>query len=252
MRRIAIAAFAALFVTACSKDSTGPATPNLTIGAGAFGTALTIAGGYDADTYQNRLANGLPDEIRLTSDQQARIKALVQAFEQATRSDREALGAILREARSAIEAKKSRNQVNAILSRGADIRARLAAAESKLKSDIDAVLTPEQRAWVAAHSPRACKAEQFPPLTDAQKAQIRSLESAFQEKNKADLETMKAAMDEAQVAIRAGKSRDEVAAIMAKAAPAAARLAAARKTLHDQILAVLTPEQKASGCVPLG
>lgn len=32
----------------------------------------------------------------------------------------------------------------------------------------------------------------------------------------------------------------------------AARLAAVRKTLHNQILNVLTPEQKASGCLPLG
>ncbi|MGE5749362.1 MAG: Spy/CpxP family protein refolding chaperone, partial [Gemmatimonas sp.] len=164
----------------------------------------------------------------------------------------EALGAILREAHQAIEAKKSRTEVQAILAKGDDIRKRLSAAEAKLKSDIDAVLTPEQRAWIAAHSPTACRANQFPPLTDAQKAQIRSLETAFQTANKADLDAVKAVLDEAQAAIKAGKSRDEVAAILQKAIAPMTRLAAARKTLRDQILNVLTPEQKASGCFPLG
>jgi Spy/CpxP family protein refolding chaperone len=89
-------------------------------------------------------------------------------------------------------------------------------------------------------------------LTDAQKAQIKSLETAFQTANKADLDAVKAVIDEAQAAIKAGKSRDEVAAILQKAIAPMTRLAAARKTLRDQILNVLTPEQKASGCFPLG
>ena len=253
MRTFALIAAAVFSLAACSNDTTSPQSGDFTIAdAGAFGTALTVAGGYDAETYQNRLINGLPDELRLTDDQRAQIRALVDAFQQSTKADREALGAILREAHQAIEAKKSRTEVQAILARGDDIRRRLSAAEAKLKSDIDAVLTPEQRAWIAAHSPRACRADQFPPLTDAQKAQIKSLETAFQTANKADLDAVKAVLDEAQAAIRAGKSRDEVAAILQKAIAPMTRLVTARKTLREQILNVLTPEQKASGCFPLG
>lgn len=253
MRRIAVIAAAVLSLAACSGDTTSPAAPDMTLlEAGAFGTALTTLGGYDADIYQNRLANGLPDELKLTSDQQAKIKSLVEAFVQSTRADREALGAILREARQAVEAKKTRAEVQVILAKGADIRRRLAAAEAKLKADIDAVLTAEQRAWIAAHSPRTCRADRFPPLSDAQKAQIRALETAFQQSNKADLDLVKATFEEARAAVEAGKSREDVAKILAKAAPAILRLEAARKGLREQILNVLTPEQKASGCLPLG
>jgi Spy/CpxP family protein refolding chaperone len=222
------------------------------IEAGAFGTALTSMGGYDADTYQNRLVNALPDELKLTTEQQAKIKALVDTFMLSTKADREALGAILREAHQAAQAGKSRADIQAILEKGADIRRRLSAAEAKLKSDIDAVLTAEQRAWLAAHTPRGCRPDRFPPLSDAQKAQIHALEIAFQQDNKADLELVRQTLDEAHAAIRAGKSREQVAMILTKAAPALLRLEAARKILREQILGVLTPEQKASGCLPLG
>lgn len=253
MRRLAMITAAALALSACSGDTTSPNTTNATLlDAGAFGTALTTTGGYDAEVYQDRLVNGLPDELKLTDDQRAKIRSLIEAFQQATRTDREALGTILREARQAIEAKKSRSEVEAILSKGVDIRRRLAAAEAKLKADIDAVLTPEQRAWIEAHSPRGCRADRFPPLTDAQKAQIHALELAFQTQNKADLDAVKAVLDEAAAAIKAGKPREEVAAILSKAIAPMQRLESARRDLRDKILAVLTPEQKASGCLPLG
>lgn len=252
MRRIALVTIAALSLAACSSETTSPSRELTLAEAGAFGTALTAAGGYDAQTYESRLVNALPDEVKLTDEQRSKIKSLVQAFEQATRADREALGAILREARLAVEAKKPRAEVEAILAKGADIRKRLSAAEAKLKSDIDAVLTAEQRAWIAAHSPKACRADRFPPLTDAQKAQIRALETAFQTQNKADLELVKATLEEAHAALQAGATREDVSKILAKAGSAIMRLAVARKDLHTQILAVLTPEQKASGCLPLG
>ena len=218
MRRIALITIAALSLAACSSDTTSPANSDLAItDAGAFGTALTLAGGYDADTYQNRLVNALPDELKLTDEQKTKIRALVEAFQQSTKADREALNAILREARQAVEAKKTRAEVEAILSKGADIRKRLAAAEAELKSDIDGVLTAEQKAWIESHTPRGCRADKFPPLTDAQKAQIKALETAFQENNKADLAAVKAVFDEAQAAIKAGKTREEVAKILEQA-----------------------------------
>lgn len=252
MRRSALIAVAALALAACS-DATSPDTADMRLlEAGAFGTALTSIGGYDAEVYHNRLLNALPDELELTTEQQAQIKALVEAFIQSTRADREALGAILRQAHEAIRAGKTRAEVESILASGAEIRHRLADAEAKLKADIDAVLTPEQRAWLAAHSPLSCRVDRFPPLTDAQKLQIRALETAFRENNSADLALVKATFEEARAAIQAGKSREEVALILVNAAPAIIRLEAARRQLHEQILGVLTAEQRASGCLPLG
>ena len=243
----------ALVAAACSSDSTGPINSDLrSADATAFGTAFTVAGGYDADTYQNRLINGLPDDLALSDAQKAQIKTLVQAFNQSTKADHDALAAILNQAHDAAKAGKTRAEVQAILDTGKPIRDRLSAAEAKLKSDIAAVLTAEQRAWLESHTPRGCRPASFPPLTDAQKAQIKDLETAFQTQHKADLDAVKAIMQEAQAAAAAGKTREEIAAILAKAADPMKRLATARADLRKQILAILTPEQKASGCLPLG
>ncbi len=251
MRKIALIMVAALSLAACSQDATAPTnSSDLDVQAGAFGTALTAAGGYEAAIYESRLNNGLPDDLKLTTEQKEKIKALVKAFEDATRADREALKAILHEATGG--RKPNREEAKKIFDKTADIRARLAAAEAKLKADIDAVLTAEQRAWIASHSPKRCDASKFIPLTDTQKAQIRALETAFEQSNKADLDAVKAAYEEAKEAVKAGKSRAEVAKIMERVQPAIVRLALGRVQLREQITAVLTPEQKASGCLPLG
>jgi len=247
MRRIALISAVALAIAACSNDTTAPATTDLTIDAGAFGTALTVTGGYDADLYQNRLLNALPDSLKLSADQQTKIKALVDAFNAATKADRDALGIILGKARDAARSRASADSVGKILARGLAITARLAAAESKLKSDIDAVLTADQRAWIAAHAPKSCKAGSFASLSDAQKTQITALEKAFETNNKADLQAVRAAYNSAE-----GKTKAERDAILASVAPAIARLETARKALTAAITAVLTPEQRASGCLPLG
>lgn len=246
MKRITLVALATLSLSACSQDTIGPASLDLDDGAGAFGTALTAAGGYEAGIYESRLANGLPDDLKLSAEQKEKIRALVKAFEDATRADREALREILRQAGEAGR-RGARGDPVAVA-----IRMRLAAAEAKLKADIDAVLTPEQRAWIATHSPRRCDPSKFIPLSDAQKAQIGALEAAFQQSNKADLDAVKAAYDEVRAALRTGKSREEVARILDPVKPAIARLATARITLRQQITSVLTPEQRASGCLPLG
>ena len=253
MRRFALVAVASLAFAACSTDTTSPADQSLVDDFLLGGSvALTSAGGYDPDIYQQRLVNGFPDELRLTPDQQAKIKALVEAFQASTKADHDALNAILRQAKEAIAAHKSRDEVKAILDHGNAIRARLSAAESALRAAIDAVLTPEQKAWLEAHKPAKCDPSKFPPLTDAQKAQIRALEQAFQTSNKADLDAVKAILDQARAAAAAGKSKAEVEAIVATAKPAMDRLEAARRAVKTQIEAILTAEQKASGCFPLG
>lgn len=245
MRRIAFFTLAALSLAACSSESTAPDSPDLAFGAALTGTALTIAGGYEADIYQTRLFNGLPDSLKLSADQEARIRALVVAFEAATKADRDALNALLRQAGNG--GRPSREAMREALTKGAPIIARLQAAGNKLKADIDAILTAEQRAWIAANAPKRCRPDQFPALSDAQKAQIRALEQSFQNANKADLDAVKAAFEEAR-----GKSREDAAKILERVAANRARLESARKQLREAISGVLTPEQKASGCLPLG
>ena len=255
MRRIVFVSLAALVIAACSKEATAPAdsTDEVTdYSIGAFGTALTSVGGYDADLYQLRLFHGLPDALKLTSDQEAKIKALVDAYKASTKADRDALEAILHQARDAKKANKSDAEIKAILDQGIPIRTRLAAAEAKLKTDIDAVLTAEQRAWLASHGPKKCKLSKFLPLTDAQKAQMKAFEEAFEKANKADLEAVKAGLKDLKEAITSGKSAADVQKILDGIKPALDRLDAARATLKSQLEGVLTPEQKASGCVPLG
>jgi len=98
MRRIAFITFAAASLAACSLETTNPNPSDLSVDAGAFGTALTIAGGYEPELYQDRLVNGLPDSLKLTTEQQAQIKALITAFNAATKADHDAIEAILKQA----------------------------------------------------------------------------------------------------------------------------------------------------------
>lgn len=257
MRRIAFIAIAAAALAACSNETTAPAsnagTDEVTsFSIGATGTALTSVGAYDADLYQLRLTNGLPDDLKLTADQQARIKALIDAFQTATKADREALSAIIKQAEQARKANKSKAEVQAILDQGIPIRGRLSLAELDLKAHIDAVLTQAQRDWLAAHAPKRCDPSKFLPLTDAQKAQMKAFEQEFETANKADLETAKTGLKAMYDAIEAGKSKAEVQAILDSIKPTLERLATARQALRARLESVLTKDQKASGCLPLG
>jgi len=256
MRRIALVVAAAALV-GCSSETTSPsdsaATDLITqFTNSAFSDAFTAAGGYDADLFELRLLHALPDSIALSADQEAKIKALVDAYNAATKADRDSLNAILRQARDAVRAHKSPADVKAILDTGAPIATRLATAATNLKTAIDGVLTADQKAWLASHAPKDCKRGSFPPLTDAQKIQMKAYEAAFETANKTDLEAVRKALDSVKVAIRAGQTAAQVQAILDAVKPAIDRLATARKTLHDQLESVLTPEQKASGCIPLG
>lgn len=119
---------------------------------------FTVAGGDDEDLYQLRLGNRFPDELELTPEQAEKIQALVKAFTEAIKADREALKAIISEAK---EDGKSDADIKAILDKGTPIAAKLAAAAAKLKTDIDAILTAEQRAWLASHERKNCNKKSF-------------------------------------------------------------------------------------------
>lgn len=188
-------------------------------------------------------ASMLPDALKLTAEQKAAIAALHDAFMKANAADIAALEAIERDAKAAIKAGKSRDDVRAILARAAPIRERLDAAFKKLQTDIWAVYTAEQRAWIEAHRPRGCGSGVL-KLTDDQVKQIRSLEQQFYATVKPDLELIRAIAEEAKNARAAGKSRDEVAAILARAVAPQRRVEEAEHKLHAAVLALLSPEQR--------
>lgn len=184
-----------------------------------------------------------PESLRLTVEQKAAIAALHDAFMKATAADVAALRAIEQEAKAAAAAGKTREEIRAIVARAVPIRERLDAAFKKLQADIWAIYTPEQRAWIESHRPR-CDASAL-KLTEEQVKQIRVLQDQFLATVKSDLDLIRSIAEEARAAREAGKSRQEVAAILAKAAEPHRRVAEAEKKLQEAILALLTPEQQA-------
>ena len=74
--------------------------------------------------------------------------------------------------------------------------------------------------------------------------QIRALEDQFYTSVKSDLELIRSIATEAKQAREAGKSRDEVATILARAIEPQRRVADAERKLQADILALLTTEQR--------
>jgi Spy/CpxP family protein refolding chaperone len=96
-----------------------------------------------------------PDSLKLTAAQQTQIRALRSAFETANRVDILALKDIHERASAAKKADKPAADVRAILNLSKPILARMTARFQQLSADIAAVLTPAQKAWIAARKPIA-------------------------------------------------------------------------------------------------
>jgi Spy/CpxP family protein refolding chaperone len=94
-----------------------------------------------------------PDSLKLTAAQQAQIQTLRDAFETANKADLDALKAIHDQAETAMKAHKSRDEVRAILETAKPILGRLAPKFDALHVAIEAVLTANQKAWIASHKP---------------------------------------------------------------------------------------------------
>jgi len=244
MRKAAVLLLGVLALGACSKDAVSPADFNGELDDAAL---LAYSATFAGDPGANFLPHlpGLPDNLRLTADQRTQIKALLDAFAQSTKADRDALAAIMKQARQAAAAGKSPAEIRAILAQGQTNRENLQAAEKKLHDDIYALLTDDQKAWLDAHRPGRCNA---PALSDEQKNQISALVAQFQEDNQADIDAVRAAHDQARAAVQSGASRAEVHAILEAVRPAMLRLAAAHLALEADIRNVLTPEQRSAHC----
>lgn len=245
MRKILFMLLAVLAVGACSEDTTAPTGDALLLD-----DAALLAYGYNAADMAEpgghfiaRLKM-LPDSLKLSATQESQIRALIAAFIEATKADIAALNAIHQEARAAHAAGQSAEEIRAILARGDAIRARLHEADARLRSDIEALLTAEQKAWLAGHQ-YPCRGLR---LSDEQKTQISALIAAFQTANQADIEQIKAVFEDAREAHQSGATREQIREILKQAQPAMERVRAAHIALEQAIRAVMTPEQLRSGC----
>jgi Spy/CpxP family protein refolding chaperone len=98
-------------------------------------------------------ARRLPDNLKLSDGQRAQIKSLVASFRTAHRDDLKALAASMKQARAARVAGQTVDQRRALFAQTAPARQRLTAANKQLRTDIEQVLTADQRSWLAAHHP---------------------------------------------------------------------------------------------------
>jgi Spy/CpxP family protein refolding chaperone len=87
-------------------------------------------------------------------------------------------------------------------------------------------------------------------LTDVQKAQVKTLGDAFAKAYAPQLDSLRAIMDAARAARQAGKSQDDVRAIMEQSKAINDHLAPARREFHDAVTKLLTASQVANGCIP--
>lgn len=243
---------ATILLAACgTTESTSPALATSTT------DVIDIVPDYAASslTIMDRAGIGgaqFPDSIALSTEQKAQIQALHDAFERDNAADLTTIKAIEAEAKAARAAGQTREQVRAILEKAIAIRARLDLAFRNLRAAIVAVYTPAQRAWIEARQTKECRNGSAPQLTEAQLAQIRALRDAFETANRADLQLMRSIGDQVKAARKAGKSDAEIKQILAAGDAARDRLRAAEKKLYDDIMALLTTEQKVNWCVGRG
>jgi len=110
-----------------------------------------------------------------------------------------------------------------------------------------AAVTAENARTDAERHPRC----ERPPLTEEQIQQIRALQQAFWEAVADDIRLIHAVVKEAREAYAAGASREEIAAILARADEAKANVRQARIRLQEAIAEILTPDQRRRHCVPV-
>ena len=251
MRRTLVVTLAALALGACSQDGSEPVGPDqfdvftADFSSVAFGMDGVHPG---AGLPELRRLLRLPDASKLTAEQEATITELLEDYQKAHEKDLKELTKLLEDARKAIEAGKPRTEVAAILREARAVHQRIREATAQLKADIDAVLSAEQKAWLASGSPARCYPIPVAPLSTAQRTAIKALYDAFHAATAADRAAVSEALEAARKARQQGKARAEIQAILAPVQDDMARLQAAGQQLRADIDEVLTAEQLASGC----
>jgi len=146
--RLGALAAAALFVVGCENSATGLRNDESAVLAFDQAATTDAASGVPRGPFMDR---ELPDSIKLTDAQIASIKALHDAFATAHKAQFDQLKAIHEAAAAAVKAGKTRAEVGAILDKGQLIMDAMKADFEALRVKVEAILTPAQKAWFAAH-----------------------------------------------------------------------------------------------------
>ena len=245
---LAVAALGLIGLGACSTD---PVAPNDFL---AESDAIDLMADYEFSSAAVIDGAGigaarLPEELQLTAEQKAQIAALHDAFKTENEEELAELREINQQIRALRRSGGSREEVHALLEKARTIIAGLADEFTALQEAIWAVYTPEQKAWIEAHKPRVCDRSGPPQLTEEQIAQIRALKQAFAEAVADELAAIKAAHQEAREAKAAGATAEEIRGILASVKDEMEAVREAEIRLHNAIMDVLTPEQRARWCI---
>ena len=87
-------------------------------------------------------------------------------------------------------------------------------------------------------------------LSDGQKVQVKALGEAYMAAHKPSIDSLRTIMDASREARQAGKTPEEVRAIMEQGKSINDALAPARKEFAESAIKLLTPSQIAEGCIP--
>jgi hypothetical protein len=194
-------------------------------------------------------ASLLPESLKLTEEQKAAILALHQAFLEDHADEIAALRELERQLRELRKNGGSFEQARPLLLQARAILTGLADDFAELQEAIWAIYTPEQKAWILLHRPRICGPDGPPRLTEAQIAEMRALREAFRAAIADDLAFIMQVHEQARAAYQAGATREEIHAILVTAHDAIERVRAAERHLHQDLLGVLTEEQRARWCL---
>jgi len=239
---ICLAMVSSTFV-ACVHE---PTSSDITSAASATNPSANAAWGFGRGMMGFRR---LPDSLKLTTAQRTQLHGILQQFRQAHQADFQTVAAAHKQAFAARQSGQSSDQVAQIMAQAAPAKQRLTEAQTALKPQVDAVLTTNQRAWLASHQPVSCSANAATALTEDQKAKMKTLFEQFRQTNASDLATVQTAMRAAHAARESGKSQADVQQVFAGAKPAMDRLQTAHTQLRQAMAGILTSQQLASGCM---
>jgi Spy/CpxP family protein refolding chaperone len=147
--KVALLISAVAFIAACERSVTNPVADESAVLAfdqqATLDSVSLVPRGPFFDT------GGMPDSLKLTTAQEAAIKALHDAFAAAHKTQFDQLKAMHDEAMAAVKAGKARADVMTILAKTRPLMEAMRADFAALQAAVAAILTPAQKAWAAAH-----------------------------------------------------------------------------------------------------
>ena len=146
----------AIFLGGCVESTTAPMMSD-DYALVAFGPEGMALEGTLGEQPQHRPFDGrtgaqpLPEELKLTPEQHAAIKALRDAFRDVNKERLDALKVVFQRARTARDGGATQEQVRAILAEARPLLDAIRPLLRQLHQDIFAVYTPAQKTWIMSH-----------------------------------------------------------------------------------------------------